>query len=102
MHTHRLTQTPAYPILQAPGYAQKTFANITRVHFFDNDETVLERYIDTNEGIDRAGGFAVQGLGACLVCGIQGDYNNVVGFPLAEFVRFMDTLIENEEGVLEL
>ncbi|TIA89674.1 hypothetical protein E3P99_01958 [Wallemia hederae] len=91
-----------YPILQAPGYAQKTFANVTKVHFLDNDETTIERYIDTNEGIDRAGGFALQGLGALLVQGIQGDYNNVVGFPLSDFVRFLDTLIENEEGVFDL
>ena len=91
-----------YPILQAPGYAQKTFANVTKVHFLDNDDTTIERYIDTNEGIDRAGGFALQGLGALLVQGIQGDYNNVVGFPLSDFIRFLDTLIENEEGVFDL
>ncbi|TIA95258.1 hypothetical protein E3P77_03301 [Wallemia ichthyophaga] len=91
-----------YPTLQAPGYAQRTFANATTVHFFDIDPYTIDRYIDTNEGIDRAGGFAVQGLGAFMVEGITGDYNNVVGFPLAEFVRFLDTLIENDEDVLQV
>ncbi|EIM23644.1 Maf/Ham1 [Wallemia mellicola CBS 633.66] len=91
-----------YPILQSPGYAQKTFANMTKVHFFDNDHDVIEKYIETGEGIDRAGGFALQGLGSLLIQGIEGDYNNVVGFPLSEFIRFLDTLIENDDGVLDL
>lgn len=101
-YAHFLSPPTAYPTLQAPGYAQRTFANATTVHFFDIDPYTIDRYIDTNEGIDRAGGFAVQGLGAFMVEGITGDYNNVVGFPLAEFVRFLDTLIENDEDVLQV
>ena len=39
-------------------------------------------YVNTGEGLDKAGGYAVQGLGAVFVEKIKGCYNNVVGLPL--------------------
>lgn len=49
-----------YPTLQSPGYAQKSFGCQTFVHFNENSEEALWAYIKTNEGSDRAGGFAIQ------------------------------------------
>ena len=44
----------------------------------------VDWYLATGEWRGRAGGYAIQGRGAALVEGIEGDYWNVVGLPVAE------------------
>lgn len=70
------------------------------MYFAENDRHVLEAYVGSGEGVDRAGGFAIQGLGGLLVSKIEGDYNNVVGFPATSFFKFLDLLIEEEVDFL--
>lgn len=60
----------------------RSLSEITKVHFADNPAEVLQAYLENGEGFDRAGGVDIQGKGAMLVKSIEGDYNNVVGFPL--------------------
>lgn len=67
----------------------KGFVNVTDVEFYDLDDNEINAYIDTNECMDKAGSYAIQGKGFRLVKAIHGDYNNVVGFPAAEFLRFL-------------
>jgi septum formation protein len=47
----------------------------------------IERYAATGEGLDKAGAYAVQGVGAFLVQRIDGSYSNVVGLPACEVVE---------------
>jgi septum formation protein len=47
----------------------------------------VRRYAATGEGLDKAGAYAVQGLGAFLVERISGSYTNVVGLPACELVQ---------------
>jgi len=94
--------TLVYPIVTAPGYAIKSMEERTVVHFAENPVHVLKAYADSGEGIDRAGGFAIQGLGGILIRKIDGDYSNVVGFPGASFFKFLDTLIEEEDDFLDI
>ena len=54
-------------------------------------------YIETGESMDKAGAYAIQGLGSFLVKSIDGSYTNVVGLPVCEV---MDFLIK--QGVIEL
>ncbi|KAH0832890.1 Maf Ham1 [Lanmaoa asiatica] len=74
----------------------------TLVYFVDNPLHVLRAYVENGEGFDRAGGFAVQGLGSVLIRKIDGDYNNVVGFPGASFFQFIDKLAEEEVDFLQI
>ncbi len=52
----------------------------------------LARYAATGEGLDKAGAYAVQGIGAYLVRGIQGSYTNVVGLPACEVIEDLTRL----------
>jgi septum formation protein len=61
----------------------------TRVMFRELTARDIARYIGSEEWRDRAGGYAIQGLGASLVEGIEGDYLNVVGLPAALLVRLL-------------
>ena len=58
----------------------------TRVWFRDLSEQEMERYLDTQEYVDKAGGYAIQGTAAAFITGIDGDYFNVMGFPLCRLV----------------
>ncbi len=59
-----------------------TRAQSTAVHFREASQAELLGYIRSGEPMDKAGSYAVQGLGALLVKGIEGDFFNVMGLPL--------------------
>ncbi len=63
----------------------------TEVHMKSVPLSLLQRYIETGEPLDKAGAYAIQGRGSLLVDSIQGDYFNVVGLPLS---RVSDVLEE--------
>lgn len=63
------------------------FAEETVVMMYPFSEEEAKAYIRTNEPMDKAGSYGIQGIGGLLVKGICGDYQNVVGFPLAAFFR---------------
>ncbi len=67
--------------------AIKTFSECTEVKMYDNTPEQIRSYIASKEPMDKAGAYGIQGLGAVLVEKIEGDYNNVVGLPLARVYR---------------
>ena len=55
----------------------------TKVFMKRLKDAEIEAYVKTREPMDKAGAYAIQGLGAVLVEQIEGDYSNVMGLPLA-------------------
>ena len=86
--------------------ADKTqvFYEKTDVTMYPADEEQLRGYIRTGEPMDKAGSYAIQGRGSVFIREIHGDYNNVVGLPVAQiWQRLMrdeitrKIVIENKE-----
>ena len=69
----------------------------TDVRFKKLNDAEIKWYIQTGEPFDKAGGYAIQGIGSFLVRSINGSYTNVVGLPVCEV---MEHLIR--EGAVEL
>lgn len=65
---------------------------VTRVTFRSLTPERIRRYAESGEGDDKAGAYAVQGIGAALVARIEGSYSNVVGLPAAEVVVALENL----------
>ena len=63
------------------------FAEVTKVYVCPMTEEQIERYVDTGEPMDKAGAYGIQGRFAAYVSGIEGDYNNVVGLPVARLYQ---------------
>ena len=74
--------------LVTPGW-EETLHETTRVAFRPLTPRDLARYVAAREWEGRAGGYAIQGLGAALVERVEGDYLNVVGLPAAALVRLL-------------
>jgi septum formation protein len=62
----------------------------TRVSFRCLSAAMIDAYIATGEGLDKAGGYGIQGMGAVLVSAIEGSYSNVVGLPLSEVSQLLE------------
>ncbi len=68
------------------GATEHVRACATRVTIRELADEELGWYLDSGEWRERAGSYAIQGLGAALVTGIEGDYTNVVGLPVTSLI----------------
>jgi septum formation protein len=74
---------------------QRTAAVSTEVEFRTLEPRLVEWYLESGEWRERAGAYAIQGRGAALVKGIEGDYLNVVGLPVATLLELAPGLVGN-------
>ena len=77
----------------------RTLSTRTRVTFRDFAEDELAAYLATGEPLDKAGAYGIQGRGALLIRGIEGDYYSVMGLPVAplyEMLRALHALAAGE------
>jgi len=70
-------------LLQTPGTMRRVVEEITRVQFAPMTDQEIEEYVATGEPVDKAGAYAIQGMGGRHVTRIEGCYFNVMGLPLA-------------------
>jgi septum formation protein len=70
-------------VLRADRAQELVVEEITRVEFAPLTEAEIESYLATGEPFDKAGAYAIQGVGGRYVTRIEGCYFNVMGLPLA-------------------
>ena len=63
------------------------------VKFYDLSDDEIEKYLNTLEYKDKAGAYGIQGKGSLLVKKIEGDYFNIVGFPIGKINRDLMRLL---------
>nr|CAB3223657.1 maf-like protein DDB_G0267852 [Phallusia mammillata] len=80
-------------------FAVTMFCETTKVTFSLLSAAMIKSYVDSKEPLNKAGAYGIQGLGALLVENIEGDYNNVVGFPayrfFTELTKFLSRVPES-------
>ncbi|KAI1855637.1 hypothetical protein JX265_006040 [Neoarthrinium moseri] len=92
-----------------PGYELAAYTEETKVFFAKESDglpdDVIESYVRTREGVDKAGGYAIQGMaGMVLVEKVEGSVDNVVGLPVRKTLQLCEKTIfrqgeENESDV---
>ncbi|CAM9331435.1 unnamed protein product, partial [Ectocarpus fasciculatus] len=63
------------------------FVERSIVNFADLTESDIDAYVESGEPMDKSGSYGIQGLGSQFVTGIEGDYFNIVGFPIHRVSR---------------
>jgi septum formation protein len=74
-------------ILNPSGQPAHSQSVISRVLFKPLSKKEISAYIGSGEPFGKAGGYAIQGIGAFMVEAITGSYTNVVGLPLCELIE---------------
>jgi len=77
-------------LVEAPPGREATATVTTRVTMAAATQEEIEAYVATGEPFDKAGGYAVQGLGAQLVAHVDGCLSNVVGLPVETTRRLLE------------
>ena len=72
---------------------------ITRVFFKNFSEDDLYGYIDSGEPLDKAGSYGIQGMGRILVDRIDGELDNVIGFPLNTFAKLLTSSVNVNRSI---
>ena len=64
---------------------------VSKVKFKELSEETIKNYINTGEGSDKAGSYALQGIGSIFIDSINGDYQNIIGLPISKIYDVLKT-----------
>nr|PZN90876.1 MAG: septum formation protein Maf [bacterium] len=78
--------------IAAPGNRMESSVEGAVVRFRHFDRVTAEEYVATGEPLDKAGAYAIQGLGAALVDLIEGDFFAVMGLPVSRMISLLRAL----------
>ena len=84
--------------LVEPGGAERAGLERSLVTFRRLDPETIGLYLASGEWRDRAGGYAIQGLGSILIEKLEGDFSNVVGLPVRALLRLVSELLPNPKA----
>jgi len=85
--THKVIT--AFAVVMQQRAIEEVWASTTLVTFDTFTDNILQAYVDSEEPLDKAGAYGIQGKGTFLVRSITGSYSNVVGLPLNEVVQIL-------------
>ena len=71
-----------------------SFVEESKVTFNMITPELMDRYLATKDSLDKAGAYGIQGPSLTFISKVDGDYANVVGFPLSRFVLECETLLK--------
>lgn len=70
------------------------FCEVSEVTFYELEEELIQKYIESGSVYDKAGSYGIQDMGRLLVKSIKGDYFNIVGLPIARVYRELKGLMK--------
>ena len=85
-------------LIRLPDAERREFIETTQVHFASVSNEEIMKYLASGEPFDKAGAYAIQGLGGRFIPRIDGCYFNVVGLPLARLCHELSLLGWQEDG----
>lgn len=99
-HTHEVYT--GVTVIEGSADARKAtvFAEKTEVTMYPMTDRMIWDYIATGEPSDKAGAYGIQGRAAVFIKSINGDYNNVVGLPVAALWQYLNSGKEENDAAL--
>lgn len=94
--THQVYTGVCLIYVEGRAKTSSSFFEKTDVTFYPVSHNEIIQYLATNEPFDKAGSYGIQGKGGLFVKRIEGDYNNVVGLPLARVYHELEELVSEE------
>ena len=91
--THQVYTGVCLIYVEGRAKTSSSFFEKTDVTFYPVSHEEIIQYLATNEPFDKAGSYGIQGKGGLFVKEINGDYNNVVGLPLARVYHEIEELV---------
>ncbi|MGV8906099.1 MAG: Maf family protein [Acetobacterium sp.] len=84
------------------GKVEEQFVSVSQIKFYDWDEQMkreVAAYVSSGKANDKAGGYGIQEEAGLWVKWIKGDYNNIVGLPIAKLNRRLNRLLDLAQNI---
>ena len=91
-NTHQVYTGVTVLVKKNGKWEKYSFAECTDVTFYPVTDEEIHAYIKSGEPMDKAGAYGIQGKAAAFIKKIEGDYNNVVGLPIARIYQELKQL----------
>lgn len=65
----------------------ETFSTVSNVYFYEMSDQEIQTYVDSEEPLDKAGAYAIQGGASKFISHIEGDYFSIMGLPVGELFQ---------------
>lgn len=94
--THSVFTAVAVHFLHEGKKDKFSFVEESKVTFNPITDALMERYLETGDSLDKAGAYGIQGPSLTFISKVNGDYANVVGFPLSRFINESEKFLRSK------